>query len=48
MNIRTPYFATCYQGKLDHSQDISFPLIIKPDALKMDLWASTRARSWEA
>jgi D-alanine-D-alanine ligase len=28
--IRTPYFATCYQGKLDHSQDISFPLIIKP------------------
>jgi D-alanine-D-alanine ligase len=29
-NIRTPYFATCYQGKLDHSQDISFPLIIKP------------------
>jgi D-alanine-D-alanine ligase len=29
-NIRTPYFATCYQGKLDHSQDISFPLIVKP------------------
>lgn len=28
--IRTPYFATCYQGKLDHSQDISFPLIVKP------------------
>ena len=30
--IRTPYFATCYQGKLDHSQDISFPLIVKPEA----------------
>jgi len=28
--IRTPYFATCYQGKLDHSQDIHFPLIVKP------------------
>ncbi len=28
--IRTPYFATCYQGKLDHAQDIKFPLIIKP------------------
>jgi D-alanine-D-alanine ligase len=28
--IRTPYFATCYQGKLDHSQDINFPLIVKP------------------
>ncbi|HZD93920.1 MAG TPA: D-alanine--D-alanine ligase [Candidatus Sulfotelmatobacter sp.] len=28
--IRTPYFATCYQGRLDHSQDISFPLIVKP------------------
>src|SRR5204863_5706090 len=31
-NIRTPYFATCYQGKLDHSQEISFPLIVKPEA----------------
>src|SRR5882724_8506821 len=28
--IRTPYFATCYQGVLDHSQDISFPLMVKP------------------
>jgi D-alanine-D-alanine ligase len=31
-NIRTPYFATCYQGKLDHSQEISFPLIVKPES----------------
>jgi D-alanine-D-alanine ligase len=29
-NIRTPYFATCYQGNLDHSHDIKFPLIVKP------------------
>jgi len=28
--IRTPYFATCYQGNLDHSHDIEFPLIVKP------------------
>ncbi|HVE66620.1 MAG TPA: D-alanine--D-alanine ligase [Thermoanaerobaculia bacterium] len=28
--IKTPYFATSYRGKLDHSQDISFPLIVKP------------------
>jgi D-alanine-D-alanine ligase len=28
--IRTPFFATCYQGTLDHSHDISFPLIVKP------------------
>jgi D-alanine-D-alanine ligase len=28
--IRTPFFATCYQGTLDHSDDISFPLIVKP------------------
>jgi len=28
--IRTPYFATSYRGKLDHSHDISFPLIVKP------------------
>ena len=28
--IRTPFFATSYKGKLDHSQDISFPLIVKP------------------
>src|SRR5215831_4696270 len=30
--IRTPYFATSYKGKLDHSHDISFPLIVKPVA----------------
>lgn len=29
-DIRTPFFATCYQGKLEHSHDISFPLIVKP------------------
>jgi D-alanine-D-alanine ligase len=28
--IRTPFFAACYQGTLDHSDDISFPLIVKP------------------
>ncbi|HEX7288410.1 MAG TPA: D-alanine--D-alanine ligase [Candidatus Angelobacter sp.] len=28
--IRTPYFATCYHGALEHSQDINFPLIVKP------------------
>lgn len=28
--IRTPFFATCYRGTLDHSHDISFPLIVKP------------------
>src|SRR6185312_11498079 len=28
--IRTPYFATCYQGMLEHSDDIEFPLIVKP------------------
>jgi len=28
--IKTPYFATSYRGKLDHSHDISFPLIAKP------------------
>ena len=28
--IRTPFFATSYKGVLDHSQDISFPLIVKP------------------
>src|SRR5205814_9617820 len=28
--IRTPYFAISYKGKLDHSHDISFPLIVKP------------------
>src|SRR4051812_5507294 len=29
-SIRTPFFATSYRGKLDHSHDISFPLIVKP------------------
>lgn len=28
--IRTPFFATCYQGNLEHSHDIKFPLIVKP------------------
>src|SRR5579863_3470164 len=28
--IRTPYFATCYRGHLDHCHDISFPLMVKP------------------
>ncbi len=28
--IRTPYFATCYQGTLEHAHDINFPLIVKP------------------
>src|SRR4029453_12603153 len=28
--IKTPSFATSYRGKLDHSHDISFPLIVKP------------------
>ena len=28
--IKTPYFAMSYKGKLDHSHDISFPLIVKP------------------
>ncbi len=28
--IKTPYFATSYRGVLDHSHDISFPLIVKP------------------
>jgi len=28
--IRTPFFATSYKGKLEHSDDISFPLIVKP------------------
>ena len=29
-NIRSPYFATCYRGKLDHAHDVKFPLIVKP------------------
>ena len=28
--IRTPFFAISYQGTLEHSHDISFPLIVKP------------------
>ena len=30
--VRTPNFATSYKGKLDHSHDIGFPLIVKPIA----------------
>lgn len=29
-NIRSPYFATCHRGRLDHAHDIKFPLIVKP------------------
>jgi D-alanine-D-alanine ligase len=29
-NIRSPFFATCYRGRLDHAHDIKFPLIVKP------------------
>jgi D-alanine-D-alanine ligase len=28
--IQSPYFATCYRGRLDHAHDINFPLIVKP------------------
>ena len=28
--IRTPYFATCFRGSLDHCHDVTFPLIVKP------------------
>ncbi len=28
--IQTPFFATHYKGKLDHSQEIEFPVIVKP------------------
>lgn len=28
--ITTPYFATVYRGRLEHAQDIRFPLIVKP------------------
>src|ERR1700683_2704874 len=28
--IQSPYFATVYRGTIDHAQDISFPLIVKP------------------
>jgi D-alanine-D-alanine ligase len=30
--VKTPYFATCYRGALEHCDDISFPLIVKPTA----------------
>src|SRR5579859_1427464 len=29
-DIQSPYFATCYRGRLDHAEDIKFPLIVKP------------------
>ncbi len=29
-DIKTPNFATSYRGRLDHSHDINFPLIVKP------------------
>ena len=28
--IKTPYFATSYRGRIDHSHNIAFPLIVKP------------------
>jgi D-alanine-D-alanine ligase len=28
--IRTPFFATSYRGRIDHADDIRFPLIVKP------------------
>src|SRR5713101_30572 len=28
--IRSPFFATSFRGKLDHADEISFPLIVKP------------------
>jgi D-alanine-D-alanine ligase len=28
--IQSPYFATAFRGTIDHSHDISFPLIVKP------------------
>jgi D-alanine-D-alanine ligase len=28
--VRSPYFATCYRGILDHADDVKFPLIVKP------------------
>jgi len=28
--VRTPFFATCYRGNIDHCHDITFPLIVKP------------------
>ncbi len=29
-SVKSPYFATCYRGRLDHAEDINFPLIVKP------------------
>jgi D-alanine-D-alanine ligase len=29
-NIKTPFFATAYRGRIDHAHDISCPLIVKP------------------
>ncbi len=29
-NIHTPYFTTVYRGRTEHSQDIQFPVIVKP------------------
>jgi D-alanine-D-alanine ligase len=29
-NIKTPFFATSYRGRIDHAHDVSFPLIVKP------------------
>src|SRR6202166_4419549 len=28
--IKTPFFATAYRGRIEHANDISFPLIVKP------------------
>ncbi len=30
--IRSPYFATSFRGRIDHADDIHFPLIVKPIA----------------
>ena len=30
--IRTPFFAVSYKGRTDHSHDIEFPLIVKPQS----------------
>jgi D-alanine-D-alanine ligase len=29
-DIKTPFFATAYRGRIEHAHDISFPLIVKP------------------
>src|SRR5206468_6498507 len=29
-DVRSPYFATCHRGLLDHAEDVKFPLIVKP------------------